>query len=698
MSYKNWKSLPERALKRIEEHPYITLTALFFLMVEVRWLIVFRSSLLPSIMADELRYLNISSSLLNDGRILFRGQPISYAYILYPLMIAPLNLLPEGVNIYRAIELFNIVCLSLAPFPAYALALRLTGNRRASLLLAFSLVLLPDSIMARHVMVESVALPMALVAFLLIFLMLEKPERSGRWVAAGVMCFLLYALKPVYVMLGIASLLIIGYHALKSRERVRIRGAVMFALTMAGCWVLFQLILRLALGYDVTQKTLFATQTASFSVNHIIQTLDGMGKYLFYQLLAFGIIPVAIAIALIKRLEAVRAQIAAILVATLFFTMLCVVFMFYTDELVNQGGIPLRVHIRYTAMYFPVFLMLLFRPEALNLKPGKAGLALLAFILVGISVYPASDFQWSGNYYSVDSMMMSALIWSGGAWIGAKMWLPLYGGALIPLSAVVQYSGLTKKLRGVLIALILTAMAINQCVAFNMDLYGIDEKADTNARQVADITGGDAFLVCQDGDELALRYVAADVHTRCKAKVFKLSDVIRNMNPDGSLLSVLPSDYGNYVFSKAVYRYDTPKYVVLDASVLKSLVVEYGVPVTYTGDNMFAILTVDSHPQWLHSALSGLKDSHVGGDSFFVLYDAALLSKGTVTLKVRAAATEAGETLYLRVDGGENYYAKLTGEYAWYSFPFKVSGSGSPLTVRFSSDKGCAYVENYTIE
>ncbi len=697
MMYKLSK-LPGRVLRGIEEHPYITLTALFILMVGVRWFLVLRSSVLPSIMADELRYLNIASSLLSDGRILFRGQPIAYAYILYPLMIAPLNLLPKGVNIYRAIEFFNVVCLTLALFPGYLLALRLTGSRRMSLLLAFSLVLLPDSIMARHVMVECVALPMALFTFLLIFLMLEKPERFGRWVAAGFMCFLLYALKPVYVMLGIASLMIIGFNALKSRDRARFQGVALFALTMAMGWILLQLFLRLGLGYDASQKSLFATQTAGLSAMHMIQTLDGLAKYLFYHLLAFGIIPVAVAIMMIKRLDAVRAQIAAILVSAVFLSILCVVYMFYYDELINQGGIPLRVHIRYAAMYFPVFLMLLFSPQALELKLGKAGLALLAFMLVGLSLYPASDLLWSGNYYSVDSMMMSALIWSGSYWIGTKMWLPIYCGTLIPLSAVIQSAGLSKKLRAGLFALLMAAMAVNQVTAFNMDHYGMDEKADKNARQVAEITGGDAFLICQDGEELDPDCVAMDVHTRCKAKVFKLSDVIHNMNSDGSLSGVLPSDYENYVFSKAINQYSTPQYIVLDAAVQKSLVVEQSLPVMYTEDKEFAVLSVDGQTRWLHSALSGLKDSQVGEDSFFVLYNESLLSQGTVTLSVRAASTKDGETLYLTTDGGETFSLKLTTQYAWYSFNFNVSGEGSPLTVRFSSDKGLAYVENYTIQ
>jgi hypothetical protein len=698
MTDRSWKNSAEIALRRLEKHPCITLTALFLILIELRWLLIYRSSLLPSIMADELRYLNIASSILSEGRILFRGQPIAYAYILYPLLIAPLNLLPEGVNMYRAVELFNIVCLSLAVFPAYGLALRLTRSRGSALFAAFSLAFLPDTVMARHVMVECVALPMVLIALFLIVRMLEKPERFGRWIASGILCFLLYALKPVYVMLGIASILIIGLRALKAKDTIRIRGVALFAVTMAALWLLLQIVLRFALGYDGAQQTLFATQTAGFSIAHIVQTLDGLGKYAFYHVLAFGILPVAIAITLIRRLDAVRAQITAILVTTIFFTMLCVVYMFYVDELMNQNGIPLRVHIRYAAMYYPVFLMLLLCPEARDLKPRKAGVALFAFILAGLGVYSASDFQWSGMYYSVDSMMMSALILSNGFWVGEKMWLPIYCGALIPLSAVALKTGFSKNLRNGLIALLLAAMAVNQCAAFTMDRYGLDGNADASARQLDEITGGDAFLVCQDGDEMSLLCVAADVHTRCEANVFKLSDIIRNMNADGSLSGVLPSDYENYVFSKATYRYGTPRYIALDAAVQRCLVVERDVPVTYTDGNALAILTVNGQTPWLHSALSGLKDSRVGADSFFVLYNADLLSKGTVTLSVRAASAAGGDTLYLRADGGEAYYANLTTEYAWYSFPFTVTGAGAPLTVRFSSDNGRAYVDNYTIQ
>lgn len=48
-------------------HPYITLTAAFLLTVVLRCLLVFKTSMLPSIMADEMRYLSISSSLVHEG-------------------------------------------------------------------------------------------------------------------------------------------------------------------------------------------------------------------------------------------------------------------------------------------------------------------------------------------------------------------------------------------------------------------------------------------------------------------------------------------------------------------------------------------------------------------------------------------------------------------------------------------------------
>ena len=61
----------------------------------------------PSIMPDESLYLNLMRSLWLGGETALRGQPVTYDSLLYPLLLSPLNLLPRGIDLYRAVLCAN---------------------------------------------------------------------------------------------------------------------------------------------------------------------------------------------------------------------------------------------------------------------------------------------------------------------------------------------------------------------------------------------------------------------------------------------------------------------------------------------------------------------------------------------------------------------------------------------------------------
>ena len=68
-------------------------------------------------------------SIATEGKLLFRGQPADYSYILYPLVLSPIYLFfQEGANFYRLIQAWNILLMSSAVFPMYGLCRAMTGD------------------------------------------------------------------------------------------------------------------------------------------------------------------------------------------------------------------------------------------------------------------------------------------------------------------------------------------------------------------------------------------------------------------------------------------------------------------------------------------------------------------------------------------------------------------------------------------
>lgn len=57
----------------------------------------------PVVVIDEGLYTNIARSLAFEGKVLFRGQPVNYPYLVYPLLLTPLYRLNAllGGPVYR---------------------------------------------------------------------------------------------------------------------------------------------------------------------------------------------------------------------------------------------------------------------------------------------------------------------------------------------------------------------------------------------------------------------------------------------------------------------------------------------------------------------------------------------------------------------------------------------------------------------
>ena len=105
------------------------LLAIYVLSFAVRLVcaLLFRKN--PLVVIDENLYTNLARFLSDGFTVSYRGQPIDYPSLLYPLLLCPVYLLERllGGDIFRWIQVFNCLLMASSVFPAYLFAKDFSG-------------------------------------------------------------------------------------------------------------------------------------------------------------------------------------------------------------------------------------------------------------------------------------------------------------------------------------------------------------------------------------------------------------------------------------------------------------------------------------------------------------------------------------------------------------------------------------------
>ena len=158
------------------------------------------------VLPDEIRYLDLASSLFNDGQLVERGGLSSFQKILYPLSLSPAFLVDDPEMRVRVIALLNSIYVSSAVFPALVLARRLfTSKAPVIVCLVFTLVM-PDMCYSMTFLSECIYLPLVLWLVACCLRALETRGRAGyAWCAgAGLLCYVTYLAKEVALGFALA--------------------------------------------------------------------------------------------------------------------------------------------------------------------------------------------------------------------------------------------------------------------------------------------------------------------------------------------------------------------------------------------------------------------------------------------------------------------------------------------------------------
>jgi Dolichyl-phosphate-mannose-protein mannosyltransferase len=217
-----------------------------------------RQAVAPWIMVDELIYSELAKSFAAGGDFLVRGQHTGWYGYVYPVLISPAWAVFKAVpDAYAAAKGINALVMSLAAVPAYFLARRVLGTWWSLAAAALS-VAIPSMVYTGTLMTENAFYPVFLLAMIALVTWLDRPS-LGNTVTLIALCLLAFltrqqaiALIPavltapllvvgwrdalrrylsVYLLVGLAALLVVSVQAARGRSIFGILGAYQAAST-----------------------------------------------------------------------------------------------------------------------------------------------------------------------------------------------------------------------------------------------------------------------------------------------------------------------------------------------------------------------------------------------------------------------------------------------------------------------------------
>ena len=377
----------------------ITLIIMYAAFCVFRYLMALTTSRYPIVMIDEILYYSMARSMGAYGRISFMGQPANYNSVLFSLLLSPVYWLSEGTNFYRIIQLICVLLFNLALFPIYALARRVCGDRRRALVLSFISMLAPDLILSQLIMSECILYPMFFLSAYLFYVYLQE-KRIVHMVWFGVLAGAIFCTKPgivAYSAVAAAFLLLAG---LVRKDRRMCFGALAAAGTAAAFTLLFYLFISLAFNHHPDQY--FGLYQAQLSLKEkalspsFLFTSAWMYPCCFILACAGGIF-----ITPVMRLKDMgdRDRLTLwVMLASVF------VLLMGTAWTVNRVENDLAVHLRYTAEFIPLFLVMTFARDASDEEKRERAMRKALRLMKKHPVPPETETEYGAESPAADTI------------------------------------------------------------------------------------------------------------------------------------------------------------------------------------------------------------------------------------------------------------------------------------------------------
>jgi hypothetical protein len=178
----------------------------------------------PLLLCDEFIYADIAKNFAEEGRLLFRGEPLRLS-LLYPILLAPAWFAERMTTTYAVAKTINVALMTASVVPLYLLGRRLVTPGWALLPPVLTL-LLPITLLSGLLMTESAFLPAFLLAVYAIGIALERPTLARQAYALTAIALAIAVRFQGAVLVGVfvtALLLVVIFDLRASRPGARAR-------------------------------------------------------------------------------------------------------------------------------------------------------------------------------------------------------------------------------------------------------------------------------------------------------------------------------------------------------------------------------------------------------------------------------------------------------------------------------------------
>jgi len=650
----------------IMKNTWLVLGLMITASVIIRYILASINSSAPSIMMNEALYLSVSRSLFDSGNVLLRGNTVAYRYLLYPSLISLLHMLPSSVSIFRGIQFFNAIAISLTAIPGYLLAQKITGSSSKGLFVALLILCMPDMVMVRYIMGESIAYPLMLTLFYFFFLSIENKKKRNA-IACGVLAFLLQITQSGFIAIGFTIFVMFLIFWRTERSTARLMQAICGGGIFAILFGIYMYVLHFILGVDISAPGYFANQLPSFNWDNIVIALNGALLYALFVPAAFMVLPIVIPLLTAWRYTGPK---CIVLIGLLISMALHIIIIIWTIYVGETTGDPFstRIHTRHLAMYLPIFVSFLLSEDILEMKiePGLA--TACVGLAAGWLLLSARPFA-SGAVFSVDAHLLSAFLTQSP--LNGRVWMPIiWIMVMLYFITAIAKRGLKKEDTVAFSAILLAVMLISNVSSYTFSSRNSNMDFKNDAHEAAAFTGMGTVYVTHTGQLFGEASMAIDIAYRGAIEIISFDDAM-----SGTLANT----------------------IVINPELLYYMVVDAWAEIRHTTNNRYSIIIPHPGRNWVHSALHNFNNRWVQEGSRFTVYDSDILSSSLVHLQLQARAGEGTADLYLTY-GDQIHMITLTDTLEWIDVYFEINNHGRPMSIFFSNSRGNIFINTYLVQ
>lgn len=650
--------------------PKYVIPFIFTFSVLIRFFCSYCFSAGPTVFIDEGLYINIARSLATQGQVLYRAQPISYVYLLYPLSIMPVFWLPSWVNVYRVVQFLNTIMISSMVFPLYLICRQANLRESYSYTVCLISTALPEVCLTSYLVAESLIYPMMIWLFYLALRIIRIPRRIMPFALFGLLNGVAYFAKPECIVFGVCFLIVWLINGIHSHERSNILQSLSSFVCIGFTILLGYWIYNTFFG-TATALNLYEKQIPTFNIENILIMLQGIFFHIFaFSICAGGAFLLIPVFGLNQQQKENRIFFSSILLS-LFITIIGIGIMIVPFRYTGSWG-TCPVHLRYLMYFLPVFLVWLFLPEFeyMRLSPA-AHISLLT--VTALFIYPSAFHCFSTQAGAYDSPGLNIFFaYRTGYSLGIFCIVVL---TLLNLQLISQMrkKGYTPKSRTLAVTIAFIFMLTNGIMAYR-NSFSIDRAYQKESAHVAAALADQDFVIVGNNLYDDFRGFQLDAHLHRPAQMVVMNNMLLNAVETGGIYTPFtPLTQAPNTNNLPLIDTDTLLFDVTTADY-----VEFTEHVTVSNSPLknYTIARITPGKPYLKTAIASMDAYMLSPENIasLLIFDTNILDRGYITLHISMRANTQNASVTFSSQG-QSTTVEATPQLQTYSVTLPISST-----------------------